>query len=193
MFGFGKSPLEQALLQRAVEMCRMLGAEEHAPQLLEQAKQATKQVCPDLETTSFGNSMIQNQAYVKAREAYGLSSSDIQAYWNQGLFLRMLDDQFRQLVNFTSIQVLESGGLSMDDAARAHYKNAPKYGNPDSWDDSLPINIGLTIVDAPIPTELEERVHAWDTSIPEEEKVGLMAEYTTFNAMVRDLIKQRKL
>ena len=115
--------------------------------------------------------IIQNPDYMKIREAEGMTKDEIRKFWNQGLFLRRLDIAIRNQLIMLNIEIKILEGEDIITATRNHYKTAPKYGCPNSWDSSLPINEGLTHKDADLPEELVERIHKWETSVGETHRV----------------------
>lgn len=193
MFGFGKSQLEKVLLSRAIETLKPFGLESEAQSVLDQAKQAALSLTSNLESVNLGDSIIRNIDYVKVREAEGLSKEEIRDYWNKGVFIRCLDNTIRELFQFLNANVAEMEGRDPVEASREFHKVVARYGNPKSFDKHLPVYLGLSESDAPIPVELSDRVQKWESRISPSVKENMLGEFTTYNAMIRHLIAKGQL
>lgn len=193
MFGFGKSQIEKVLLNRAIESLRPFGLESEAENILDKAKSETLSLTSDLNSVTFGDSLIQSEDYVRTRESEGLSKEEIREYWNVGIFVRCLDSSIKEFFQFLVVNTANLEGKDPAKASREYHKEAPRYGNPKDYNKELPVYEGLSELDAPIPVELTDRIHKWEVSIDQATKEQLLNDYSSYSAMVRFLVSKGQL
>lgn len=191
--------MESELVSYAKKWLSSLGADEkHAEELVEKAKNNTKVYVENFSldgiyTKSFGDIIVQGEGYVETRKEYGLSKTDIEEYWNKGLWFRLLEQEIREMTFFAHMTTMTQTGESDLEAAKKYYKYSPYYGNPKKWDKTLPLNKDLTVKDAFIPQELSDKVQKWMLDTNELKVADLVLKNTTFNCLVRSLIFEKEL
>ncbi len=73
--------IELDLEKRAEAIFKQLGCfEEYTSELVRKAKEETLLLTNDLATITYGDKVIKNEGYVKAREVEGLTKNDIREY-----------------------------------------------------------------------------------------------------------------
>lgn len=193
MFGFGMSTIDRVLLQKIEQMLAPLGATQQAKKILEDAKSDAREIYGenvDFYSTTVGDQAIRDERFLSERIAAGLTKEEIRDYRNRCLLLQVIEGKIREMLNFIAINIADQQGKDLVEAAQNYFKDVPIYGYPASWDPSLPVNKGRSQVDAPIFVEFAPRIEKWIAGTSDHEKQTLLAKYSSFNAMIRDLVQK---
>ena len=165
-----------------------------AEKIFDEAKaEAAERFGEDIYDCSFGDRMIAKADFMAPRLAAGLEAEDVQDYWNRPLLLGLIEFKVREFIAFLVIDMAQMQGDSLMDAARERRMSEPSYGVPSKWNPDLPVNAGLTREDADLYPEFFLRVERWRERMPTEDQLALAALYSSFNAMVRSLVRQGAL
>ena len=199
MFGAGNAAIDQVLLVKTEQMLAPLGLPD--AELKATAKQIFLEIKADTEkhygkdaySESFGDRAIANPKFLEARLAAGLTKEEVRSYRNRCLMFQFLETKVRELLNFAAIDVARQSGRDLVAASNEYRKGAPIYGDPESWNPTLPANKGFTTEDAPIYVEFAPRVERWFTQTSPAGRDALFARHTSFNAMIRDLVRRGAL
>ena len=196
MSGIRNPTNDQAMLAQTE---KMLAAFAHAGvdvgpiarKIFDEAKaEALDRIGEDIYATTFGDRMIANDAFMAPRLAAGLTVEDVQDYWNRPLLLGLIEFKVREFMDFLAVDIAQQQGESLVEAARERRMSGPIYGVPSKWDPNLPTNKGLTTEDADLYPEFAARVGRWQERFTPEDQMALAANYSSFNAMVRSLVRQ---
>jgi hypothetical protein len=138
---------------------------------------------------TLGDRMIANDAFMKPRLGAGLTSEDIRRYWNRPQILVLVGLKVGELADFLTARVAHKQGKDLVDVAREMRRRSARYSDPASWEQKHPTNEVFTSDDADIFPEFVMRVGPWlqRTSLSEQE--SLVGSHTSFNALVRDLMR----
>lgn len=111
--------------------------------------------------------------------------------------MRELWFNFLEMPIFMELTKLKEMGKSqneiddlMDKWSHDWRKTDPRYGEPDQWNPDLPANNGYSSNDADIYIEFFTRVARWQTKTTKIEQQNLLKNYSSYNAMLRDLISK---
>ena len=104
--------------------------------------------------------------------------------------MQLLQAKIMELTQFIELDVARQQGNDLQEVVRNRRREKPVYGDPDLWDHSLPVNECFSREDADIYIELFMRVGRWHARTPTQKQSELLANYSSFNAMVRGLVKQ---
>jgi hypothetical protein len=206
MFGFGMSDKDKWHLEQAEKMMEcyaLLVPHKELKKLVRQMFDNLKaQLAPKYGAAMYaedtGDKLIATKKdFVEKRLAVGLSIEDIRSYWNQTLLMQDLRYGMIDLPVFIELNMLRQMRKSEDDIAnimagflRDLRKNEPRWGDPDQWNPDLPANKGFSTDDADIHIEFFFRVRRWQLKTPAAELRLLLAKYSSYNAMLRDLINK---
>lgn len=200
MFGFGRSAQEKAVIQLFSQQFAELGysasdAKNTATQLVDSTKEKIRASQPqtDFFNTSQGTTFSNNPNFMNHRLKDGVKIEDVLFYWNRPLLVVFCEMEMRQILDSMILQAAINKGEDLDTFAVNSRKNKPKYGDPRQWDNSLKINQMFSQNDADIFLELTKRVDAWTSRHTDAQIAVVLKNYTSFNAMVRDLISKGKL
>ena len=131
--------------------------------------------------------------FVEIRQSAGLTIDDIRDFWNQTVLMINLQLKFMEMSEVIAMEVecqLAKDKVETENIIRGWRKKQVRWGDPELWNPSLPINNGFTSEDADIYLEFRIRIGQWQEKTPEAEQEALSAKYSSFNAMLRDLIRQ---
>ena len=146
---------------------------------------------------NIGERLVASQKEMVAkRVAAGLTLDDIRGYWNQTPLMLNIQNKLMEMGDYIELNVAQQMGKSMDDLERlaaGWRKTKPRWGDPEQWDASLPVNQGFTAEDADLFIEFYLRVSRWQAQTSEARQAALLKNYTSYNAMLRDLARQGTL
>lgn len=204
MFGFGMSDKDKWHLEQVEIMMEpyalLVGQKEVkklARQMFDNIKaQLASKYGAAIYAEDTGDKMIAtNKDFVDKRLAAGLTIEDIRNFWNQTLLMHELFDEIINFKVHLELSKLHQMGKNQDDIANimADFgqdlrKKEPRWGAPDKWNPDLPVNKGFSMDDADIYIEFFTRVGRWQLKTPDAELRLLLAKYSSYNAMLRDLI-----
>ncbi|MEO6278349.1 hypothetical protein [Roseateles sp.] len=123
------------------------------------------------------------------RLAAGLTREDIRNYWNQPPLMQRIQSKSQDFSIFIAIKNAEIARLDVIEVIRNRRKTRLWLGDPDTWDPSMPVNKGFSDEDADIYPEFTMRVGIWASNVAPSEQTILPSKYSSFNAMVRHLIR----
>jgi hypothetical protein len=196
MFGSRKSSKDEEILQNIEYMLGAysalgLDAKSIAKKLFIEAKDELKKkgMANTMYDDTFGERMIANDAFMKPRLAAGLTFEDIRRFWNRPQILVLVGLKVRELADFLTANVAHKQGENLTDVAREMRRRSARYGDPTSWEQKHPANEGFTSDDADIFPEFVMRVGPWLQNTPVSEQESLVGLHTSFNALVRDLVR----
>jgi hypothetical protein len=198
MFGFGLSSLDKEIISTLEAMVVSWGLSETAAKdtvrkMFETTKREVRaQFGGNIYATDAGDVFVKNDLFMAPRRAAGVTDSDVRRYWNRPVLLVFAESNLLMMGAATFVSNLSGaarGGPDPLEAALKFRKVAPDYGDPTKWDGEHPAHRGLTLEDAHLYPELMPRVDAWCKRINENELKSLLAQYSTYNAMIRYLIR----
>ena len=200
MFGSGMSAKDKWILQQTEQMLAALAVASGEP-LKPLAKQIFDEVKNDavarygdsMYSESNGDRLVQNQALLAKRTAAGLTVDDVRNYWNMPVLLSLVRLKVLELTDFVVTEVAEKSGKDIVSFARERRKKEPMYGDPEKWNAAAPANQGFSMEDADIYPEFLMRVGRWQEKNSAEAQAALLSGYSSFNAMVRALVRLGKL
>lgn len=200
MFGFGMSAKDKWHLAQTEAMLTPLASmmeidvKSQARQLFDKVKAgAIQKYGNNIYSESFGDQVIGNEPFLAKRLAAGLTKDDVRNHWNQSMLMQLLQIEVIEMADFIALHVAHEKGEDLQEVARNHRRSNPKWGEPDAWDATLPVNECFTKDDADIFMEFFIRVGRWREKTPQSEQKETLSKYTSFNAMIRDLVRQGKL
>jgi len=197
MSGFGMSAKDKWHLEQTEVMLAPLALlmeadiKPLAKQLFDEVRaEASEKYGDNMYLESFGEQMITKEPFTSQRLAAGLTRDDVRNHWNQPLLMQLLQAKVMELTQFIELDVARQQGNDLQEVARNRRRGKPVYGDPDLWNQSLPVNQCFSREDADIYIELFIRVGRWQAITPMQKQSELLANYSSFNAMVRGLVKQ---
>lgn len=200
MFGFGMSAKDKWHLAQAEIMLTPLATmmetdvKPLARQLFDKVKaEAVQNHGINIYSETLGDQVIAKEPFLSKRLAAGLTKDDVRNHWNQPLLMQLLQVEVIQMIEFITIDVDREQGKDLQDVARNRRRTNPQWGDPDVWNSTLPVNECFSKDDADIFFEFYFRVGCWQEKILQAEKNEMLSKYTSFNAMIRDLVRQGKL
>lgn len=200
MFGFGMSAKDKWHLAQTEIMLTPLAimtgmdVKSQARQLFDKVKAgAIQKYGNNIYSESFGDEVITNEPFLAKRLAAGLTKDDVRNHWNQPMLMQLLQLEVLEMTAFIALHVAHAKGEDLQEVARNRRRTNPEWGEPDAWDSTLPVNECFTKDDADIFMEFFLRVGRWREKTPQSEQNEMLSKYTSFNAMIRDLVRQGKL
>lgn len=200
MFGLGMSPKDKWILQQTEQMLGPLAAASGeavkplAKKLFEEVKaDAVARYGDNAYSEINGDRIVQNKPVLEKRLAAGLTVDDVRGYWNMPVLLSLVRLKVLELTDFVIIDAAQNAGKDIVAVAKERRRREPRYGDPEKWEASRPANQGFGLEDADIYPEFNARVAKWQAATPEAEQSALLSKHTSFNAMVRALVQDRKL
>jgi hypothetical protein len=206
MFGFGMSAEDKWHLEQAEVMTEpyviFTGQKEAKKLAREMFDSAKAELAPKYGNAMYaediGDKLIATQKdFVEKRLTAGLSLEDIRNYWNQTFLMRELWFRFLEMPIALELERLRKMGKSqneienaMDKWAHDWRKTDPRWGEPDQWKPDFPANKGYSSEDADIYIEFLMRVMRWQAKTTITEQQTLLKNYSSYNAMLRDLISK---
>lgn len=124
------------------------------------------------------------------RLAAGLTREDIRLYWNQPPLMQRLQARAQDFVIFLIIKNAEESGVDPIETIRNRRKIYLHLGDPKTWDSTKPVNKGFSSEDADIYPEFTMRVGIWSNGKTPAQQAELLSKHTSFNAMIRSLVRQ---
>jgi len=200
MFGFGMSEKDKWHLAQTKIMLTPLAIMTEtdvtplARQLFDKVKaEAVQKYGNNIYSESLGDQVIAKESFLSKRLAAGLTKDDVRNHWNQPLLMQLLQLEVIEMTNFIALDVARKQGQDLQEVARNNRRTEPQWGDPDAWSSTLPVNECFTKDDADIFIEFYIRVGRWQVKTPRADQRELLSKYTSFNAMIRDLVRQGKL
>lgn len=145
----------------------------------------------DLYSEHIGDRLVATPSeMLSKRLAAGLTREDIRLYWNQPPLMQRIQTRVQDFVLLMIIKKAEESRLDVTDVLRTRRKTTLWLGDPDTWDPSKPINYGFTEKDADIYPEFTMRIGIWTNAVQVADRTRLLAQQTSFNAMIRNQINQ---
>lgn len=199
MFGIGMSAIDKAILAKTEMMLADTGLS--GPQLKSTAKQIFKEVKSNskarygdnLYAENVGDRLIQDSEYMENRRSAGLTEDDVKKHWNRCVLLINIETHISDLKGFAIFAIAHQTGRDIAEVYTPYRKSNPTYRITDNWDRNKPINRGLSDEDADLYFEHKPRVEEWKAKTIEAVQQATLVRYTSFNAMVRDLIRNGKM
>lgn len=200
MFGFGMSAKDKWHLAQTEIMLTPLAimmetdVKSLARQLFDKVKaEAIQKHGNNIYSESLGDQVIAKEPFLAKRLAAGLTKDDVRNHWNQPMLMQLLQAQVLEMTAFIALDVAREQGKDLQEVARNRRRTNPEWGDPDAWNATLPVNECFTKDDADIFMEFYIRVGRWQEKTPQEVQKEMLSKYTSFNAMIRDLVRQGKL
>lgn len=191
--------VEQALLDKTENTLAAYGVpaeqlKSASRSLLDKAKHGAEEVYgKDLYAQNFGDKIIaRGGKFISDRLSAGLTINDIREYWNQPPILNVLEGEIEDFRAFIVCDVARQQGQDEAKAFIQYRQTQPVYGDP-SWDSAAPVNQGLTEIDARLYREFQLCVNRWVEKTSPEKMRETVGRYTSFNAMVRDLVLKKEI
>lgn len=199
MFGIGMSAIDKGILAKTEMMLADTGLS--GTQLKSTAKQIFKEVKSNskarygdnLYAENVGDRLIQDSEYMGNRRSAGLTEDDVKKHWNRCVLLINIETHISDLKGLAIVAIAHRAGLDIAEVYTPYRKSNPTYRITDNWDRNKPINRGLSDEDADLYFEHKLRVEEWKAKTIEAVQQATLARYTSFNAMVRDLIRNGKM
>ena len=199
MFGFGMSPKDKAILAHTEKLLAgfLLPGDDVRPlarELFDKAKTEAREVYgDDMYSESYGDMILTNDVLMKKRLDAGLTIADVHKYWSRPVLVGFIEVKVTELVDFVALNAAHKAGKDVAEVTRSRRRREPRYGDPEKWDPSLPVNSVFSMEDTNIYPEFAERVSLWQSKVPTAEQSTLLDQYTSFNALVRDLVRKGKI
>lgn len=131
---------------------------------------------------NLGDKAIKDDNFTRGRISAGLSKDDIMSHLNRDYVLVVAESTMTDAHRFSIFKTLTEEGQSPEAAVRFLRKSFISYGNPaDSHKD-------YQGADADIYPEFAQRFERWRSAVPPTEESDLASQYSTYNAMIRDLV-----
>jgi len=192
MFNFGLNKEEIEILNNFIATLKPMGF--NSIEVNKIAKRIIKDAIKGAKKENFygvlnlGDKLVKNKNFLNKRLKTGLTVNDIKFYWNRNAIMPFVEKAYDNLIRFSVFKNLqEKENLSSDEAIKKLRKAYIYYGIPD---ESHP---NFQNEDADIYSEFSKRYEKWRDNTPFEKENELAETYTTYNAMVRDLIRKGKL
>jgi len=134
---------------------------------------------------NLGDRKIKNKEFLEKRLKAGLTKEDILGWWNRPYVWMLVEWKMSQWLRQNSIEMgVSERGLTEEEAIKRTRKFYPYWGDPEKFQEPY-LND-----DANIYPEFLKRYEAWrlQYSLMQEEEIK--NNYSTCNAMIRDLIKK---
>lgn len=201
MFGFGMSAKDKWHLGQVevllTPIAKLMGRDVKplARQLFDVTKaEVAAQYGEATYAENLGDKIIATKKdFVEKRLAAGLSLDDIRCHWNQSLLMQALQNKHLEIADLMALEMARQTGKNMDELAnimRSLRKKNPRWGDPEQWNPMLPANEGFILEDADIYIEFFARVGRWWEKTSEAEQSALLSKFSSYNAMLRDLIRK---
>lgn len=199
MFGIGMSAIDKEILAETEMMLADTGLS--GTQLKSTAKQIFKEVKGDskarygdnLYAENVGDLLIKDADFMEKRRLAGLTEYDVRKHWNRCVLLINIETHISDLKGLAIFAIAHQAGSDISEVFTPYRKANPIYGITDNWDRNKPINRGLSNEDADLYFEYKPRIEEWKAKTIETIQQATLARYTSFNAMVRDLIRNGKM
>lgn len=137
---------------------------------------------------NLGDILIKKEGFLNKRLDAGLTEQDIKFFWNRNAIMPFIEKGYDNSIRLSVFKNLtKNENLSPDDAIKKVRKIYIHYGVPDK---SHP---NFQNEDADIFPEFSARYERWRNNTPPEKEYELAKKYTTYNAMIRDLIRKNEL
>ncbi len=138
--------------------------------------------------TNLGDQHTDDAEFMKKRLEAGLTEEDILWAWNRDYVILLAEDKLPNAIRMTLyLMFIEKDGMTPDEAVRQLRKMYIYYGDPDSSHKNYQGE------DADIYPEFARRYEEWRSKHSPEEEKELAEQYSTYNAMVRDLIRKGEM
>lgn len=204
MFGFGMSSRDKWHLSQVEMMITPIALSSGqdvktlARQFFDSTKEeAVKRMGENAYIENYGEKIITNKKeLVEKRVAAGLTVDDIRNYWNQTPLMLEIQTKFLEMADFMALNVAQQLGKSdqeLQAIVAGWRKTQPRWGDPEQWNPALPVNNGFSSVDADLYIEFYLRVNRWREKTPESTQNSLLKNFTSYNAMLRELVKDKQL
>ena len=193
---FDVSSLDGQILLHAEEMLKVLSiygfdVKAVAKELFDVTKtEAVARYGDNIYATSTGDRLITNEEVMSPRRAAGLTSEEVQGYWNRPPLLLALEAKIQEHSDFMRMHTAKQQGKDLIAVAQENRRASPIYGSPVTWNAQLPANQGFNAEDADLYPEFIIRVGRWQERTPKAEQQELLKKYSSFNAMIRGLIRE---
>ncbi len=200
MFGFGMSEKDKWHLAQTEILLTPLATmmetdvKPLARQLFDKVKaEAVQKHGNNIYSESLGDQVITKEPFLAKRLAAGLTKDDVRSHWNQPMLMQLLQAQVLEMTALIALDVAHHQGKDLQEVARDRRRTNPEWGDPDAWNSTLPVNECFIKDDADIFMEFFFRVGRWREKTPQSEQNKMLSKYTSFNAMIRDLVRQGEL
>lgn len=206
MFGFGMSDIDKTILNVAEQMLSPYAAaginirslakkffDESKAELLHDHRHDGRHAWRNLYREDLGELLIKNPLYFAPRKAAGLTEQDIKEYWNRPAILVSIGVRINYFLKFVALDIARQQGKDLEEFARTRRRNGPIFGEPTLWDQSLAVNQGFSQEDADLYLEFLPRVVQFEQTLTADDRQQLVQSHRSFNAMIRELVKQSKV
>jgi hypothetical protein len=202
MFGFGMSAVDKAILRDTEKMLAAyslggIDVKSLSRRIFDETKSEllndNRGNAQNLYIENIGDRLIQSKKYFAPRQKAGLTEIDIQRFYNRPSLAVSIVVKINNMTKFILIDIARQNGNDLVQFARDNRRRSPIYGEPDLWDQTLPVNAIFSPEDADLYIEFMYRVGVWRERTPTAEQDGLVAQHTSFNAMIRNLVRQGKV
>lgn len=157
--------------------------ESAAKQLLDEAiKKADKAGLRGVKT--IGNNAIKDGQFLNKRLKAGLTKDDVLKFLNRDYVWIVAENMLTDRYRFLIFMALTEDGKSGEDAVKILRKTFAYFGDPEKSHQNYQGE------DADIYPEFALRHENWRSQISPAEEQNLANQYSTYNAMVRDLIRK---
>jgi hypothetical protein len=137
---------------------------------------------------NLGDEKIKNKEFLEKRLKAGLTKEDILGWWNRPyVWILMEWESSRWLIQNTIEMFVSKKGLIQEEAIKRTRKFYPNWGDPEKSQEPYLKD------DANIYPEFLKRYEAWRLQYPIKQEEEIKNNYSTCNAMIRDLVKKGQL
>ena len=137
MFGFGRPTNEKAVIGLFEPTFLALGfspaqAKQSATSLFDDVKKELLADSPalDLYKTTQGSVFASDVNYMAPRLKAGLTTQDVQSFWNRPFIVVMCETKLRAMFAFTAVDVARQQGQDIGAAIERYNRTTARYGNP---------------------------------------------------------------
>lgn len=199
MFGFGVSKLDKEILETAEAMLSTYSNAGFDIRSL--VKSALNEVKSEIERTkgrhaiyfeSAGDFLVNQGDFITPRLNDGLTKEDVRLHWNRSFVIPIFERKIDEMANMFVFEISRRRGLGegeIIEVLREVRRQQVVYGMPDAFDENIPIYQGFSSVDADIFPEFRMRIFKWTNKIPESRQNDIRKNFTSYNAMIRHLVR----
>lgn len=137
---------------------------------------------------NLGDRKIKNKEFLEKRLKAGLTREDILGWWNRPYVWMLVEWKMSQWLRQDSIErVISERGLTQEEAIERTRKFYPYWGDPEKSQEPYLHD------DANIYPEFLKRYEAWRLKYSLKQEEEIKNNYSTCNAMIRDLVKKKAM
>lgn len=134
-----------------------------------------------------GDEFVNNSKFMLRRRTLGLSDEDILKFWNRDYVWILAEEDMNIFIRFTYGKALIKSGVPSEEVTNETWKYFVSWGDPEKPHPRFPGE------DSYIFPEFVTRHEAWRSQYSLEKEREIASHYSTYNAMMRDLIRRGEM